>query len=159
MAGGMSTFTLIHVLISIVGIVSGFVVVAAMLKGRRPGGWTLVFLASTVATSVTGFGFHRSQLLPSHVVGILSLVLLAAAILAFYVFALARAWRWVYVVCAVAALYFNVFVLIVQAFLKVPALHALAPQQNELPFVLAQGAVLVAFVALGIAAVRRFLPR
>lgn len=154
----MSTFTLIHVLISIVGIVSGFVVVAAMLKGRRPNGWTLVFLASTVATSVTGFGFHRSQLLPSHIVGILSLVLLAAAILAFYVFALARAWRWVYVVCGVAALYFNVFVLIVQAFLKVPMLHALAPQQNELPFVLAQGAVLVAFVALGFAAVRRFHP-
>ena len=112
----------------------------------------------TVATSVTGFGFRRDQLLPSHIVGIISLVLLAVAILALYVYALRGAWRWVYVASAVASLYLNFFVLIVQAFLKVPALHALAPTQNEPPFALVQGIALIAFIALGAVAVRRFHP-
>jgi hypothetical protein len=129
-----------------------------MLKSNLLTGWTLLFLATTVATSVTGFGFHREQLLPSHIVGIISLVLLAVAILALYVFALRGAWRRIYVVTAVASLYLNVFVLIVQGFLKVPALHALAPTQNDPPFAIAQGIALIAFIAIGIAAARRFRP-
>jgi hypothetical protein len=155
---GMSTFTTIHVALSLVGIASGLVAVAGMLKSNLLTGWTLLFLATTVATSVTGFGFHREQLLPSHIVGIISLVLLAVAILALYVFALRGAWRRIYVVTAVASLYLNVFVLIVQGFLKVPALHALAPTQNDPPFAIAQGIALIAFIAIGIAAARRFRP-
>jgi hypothetical protein len=155
---GMSTFTFVHVALSLIGIFTGLVVVAGMLKSNRLAGWTLVFLATTVATSVTGFGFHREQLLPSHIVGIISLVLLAVAILALYVFALRRSWRWVYVVTAVMSLYLNVFVLVVQAFLKVPALHALAPNGSEPPFAIAQGIVLLAFIAIGVAAVRKFHP-
>lgn len=154
----MSTFTTIHVALSLVGIASGLVAVAGMLKSNLLTGWTLLFLATTVATSVTGFGFHREQLLPSHIVGIISLVLLAVAILALYVFALRGAWRRIYVVTAVASLYLNVFVLIVQGFLKVPALHALAPTQNDPPFAIAQGIALIAFIAIGIAAARRFRP-
>jgi hypothetical protein len=155
---GMSTFTTIHVALSLVGIASGLVAVAGMLKSNLLTGWTLLFLATTVATSVTGFGFHREQLLPSHIVGIISLVLLAVAILALYVFALRGAWRRIYVVTAVASLYLNVFVLIVQGFLKVPALHALAPTQNDPPFAIAQGIALIAFIAIGTAAARRFRP-
>jgi hypothetical protein len=156
---GISTFTFIHVALSLVGIVSGVVVVAGMLKSNLLAGWTLLFLATTVATSVTGFGFHREQLLPSHIVGIISLILLAVAILALYVFALRGAWRRIYVVTAVASLFLNVFVLIVQGFLKVPALHALAPTQNEPPFAIAQGIALIAFIAIGISAARKFHPR
>jgi hypothetical protein len=156
---GMSTFTFMHVALSLVGIVSGVVVVAGMLKSNLLAGWTLLFLATTVATSVTGFGFHREQLLPSHIVGIISLILLAVAILALYVFALRGAWRRIYVVTAVASLFLNVFVLIVQGFLKVPALHALAPTQNEPPFAIAQGFALIAFIAIGISAARKFHPR
>jgi hypothetical protein len=155
---GMSTFTAIHVALSLVGIASGLVAVAGMLKSNLLTGWTLLFLATTVATSVTGFGFHREQLLPSHIVGIISLVLLAVAILALYVFALRGAWRRIYVVTAVASLYLNVFVLIVQGFLKVPALHALAPTQNDPPFAIAQGIALIAFIAIGTAAARKFRP-
>jgi hypothetical protein len=155
---GMSTFTTIHVALSLVGIASGLVAVAGMLKSNLLTGWTLLFLATTVATSVTGFGFHREQLLPSHIVGIISLVLLAVAILALYVFALRGAWRRIYVVTAVASLYLNVFVLIVQGFLKVPALHALAPTQNDPPFAIAQGIALIAFIAIGTAAARKFRP-
>ncbi|MDR3388101.1 MAG: hypothetical protein P4L92_13715 [Rudaea sp.] len=153
---GMTTFTFVHVALSLIGILAGFVVVFGLLTSRRLVGWTLLFLAATVATSVTGFGFPFDHLLPSHIVGIISLIVLAFAILALYVFRLARAWRWIYVLTAVLALYLNVFVLIVQAFLKVPALHALAPTQNESPFAIAQGAALVAFIILGSIAVKRF---
>jgi hypothetical protein len=155
---GMSTFTFIHVALSLAGIASGLVVVAGMLKSDLVANGTLLFLATTVATSVTGFGFQRDHLLPSHIVGIISLALLTVAILALYVYALHGAWRWIYVSTAVASLYLNFFVLIVQLFLKIPALHALAPTQNEPPFATAQGIALVAFVALGAAAVRRFHP-
>lgn len=153
---GMPLFTFIHVLLSVIGIVSGLVVAAGLVRSRHFGGWTVVFLATTFATSLTGFGFHRDQVLPSHVVGVISIAFLALALLALYVFALARAWRRVYVVCAIVALYLNVFVLVVQAFQKVPALHDLAPTQSELPFLFAQALVLVAFVVLGVRAVLRF---
>ncbi len=157
---GMSTaaFTLFHVILSLIGIVSGIVVLIGMLGSKRLRGWTGLFLATTVLTSVTGFFFPRDQILPSHIVGIISLVVLAVAILALYVYRLAGAWRWTYVASAVLALYFNVFVLVVQAFLKMPFLNALAPTQKEPPFVIVQGVVLLIFVALGIWAVRSFHP-
>ena len=155
---GMSTetFTLVHVILSLAGIGSGLVVLYGLLTGKRLDGWTAVFLATTVATSVTGFGFPIDHLLPSHKVGFISLLALAVAIVARYPLRLAGAWRRVYVVCAALALYLNVFVGVVQAFLKVPALKALAPRQTEAPFVVAQAAVLVVFVVLGSLAAIRF---
>jgi len=153
---GMTTFTFVHVVISLIGIASGFVVTYGMLNGKRLDGWTAVFLVSTVLTSVTGFGFPFFVLLPSHKIGVLSLVLLAAAIVGRYVRHLAGAWRWIYVVSAVLAQYFNVFVLIVQLFRKVPALQALAPTQAEPPFFLTQLVVLALIVWLTVVAVKRF---
>jgi hypothetical protein len=147
-----STFTFVHVLISLVGIVSGLIVVFGMLKGKRLDGWTAIFLSTTVLTSVTGFLFPIEHLTPGIVIGILSLILLAAAILARYTFHLSGAWSRTYVITAAISLYLNVFVLIVQSFEKVPSLHALAPTQKELPFKIAQLIVLVLFVALTIAA-------
>jgi len=152
----LETYTFLHVLISLVGIGSGLVVLFGLLNGKRLDRWTALFLATTVATSVTGFGFPFDHLLPSHKVGILSLLVLAVAILARYPFHLAGVWRRVYVVCAVVALYFNVFVGVVQAFLKVPVLKAMAPKQTEPPFVVAQGIVLTLFVVLGVLAAIRF---
>jgi hypothetical protein len=151
-----STFTLLHVLLSLVGIGSGLVVVFGLLTGKRLDGWTALFLATTVATNVTGFLFPFHQLLPSHKVGILSLVVLAVVILARYAFHLAGVWRRTYVIGAVIALYLNVFVAVVQAFLKVPALKALAPTQKELPFLVAQLVVLLVFVGLTVFAAKRF---
>ncbi len=151
-----STFTFVHVLLSLVGIGSGFVVVFGLLTGKRLEGWTALFLATTVATSVTGFLFPFDHLLPSHKVGIISLVVLAVAILARYAFHLTGAWRRIYVISATVALYLNVFVFIVQAFEKVPALRAMAPTQKEPPFLVAQLVVLTLFVVLGIFAAKRF---
>ena len=152
----LETFTVVHVVLSLVGIASGFVVMAGFLA-RKPGeAWNALFLITTVATSVTGFGFPVDRLLPSHVVGIISLVVLAVAIFALYTFHLRDAWGLTYVVSAAAALYLNVFVGVVQAFQRVPVLRAMAPHQTELPFVVAQLVVLAAFIALTIAAARRF---
>jgi hypothetical protein len=156
---GMSVFTSVHVLLSLVGIISGLMVAVGLVKSEARGGWTALFLASTIATSVTGFFFPFDRFLPSHWVGVLSLILLAAAVLGRYVYGLAGAWRWIYVATAMAALYFNVFVLVVQVFQKFPALHALAPTQSEPPFAITQGIVLLLFVALGIVAARAFHPR
>jgi hypothetical protein len=154
----MSTFTLIHVLISLVGIGSGLVVAYGLLESKRFDNWTLLFLATTLATSVTGFLFPFHGFTPAIGVGILSVILLTVAIVARYVFHLQSFWRWLFVVSAVTALYFNVFVLIVQSFQKIAALKALAPTQSEPPFVIAQGAALLIFVALGALAIRRFRP-
>jgi len=155
---GISTpaYTLIHVALSLIGIVSGFVALFGMFTAERFDRSTAVFLITTAATSLTGFGFPFHGLLPAHKLGILSLLVLAIAVLARYVFHLSGPWRWIYVVTAQLALYFNVFVLVVQAFEKVPTLKALAPTQSEAPFLIAQLLVLAAFVALTIAAVRRF---
>ena len=155
---GMSTatFTLVHVVISLIGIGSGLVVAFGLLNARRLDRWTALFLVTTVATSVTGFGFPYEHLLPSHKVGIISLVALTVAILARYSFHLAGAWRWIYVVTAMIALYLNVFVLIVQAFLKVPVLKAMAPTQSEPPFLVTQLVVLAIFVALTILEAKTF---
>jgi hypothetical protein len=151
-----SAFTAVHVVLSLVGIGSGLVVLLGLRADRARGGWTLLFLATTVATSVTGFAFPFDHLLPSHKVGIISLVALAVAILARYALHLAGAWRRIYVVCAAVALYLNVFVGVVQAFQKVPALAAAAPNQTELPFVVTQLIVLVLFIVLTIGSAKRF---
>ncbi|HTQ01521.1 MAG TPA: hypothetical protein VMN56_19550 [Casimicrobiaceae bacterium] len=153
-----STFTLVHVVISLVGIVAGLVVLAGFLSSRLVPGWTSLFLATTILTDVTGYFFPRDRILPSHIVGAISLAILAIALLALYRNRLAGAWRWIYVVTAVAALYLNAFVLVAQAFLKIPSLHALAPTGSEPPFAAAQGIVLVAFIVLGFLSVRRFHP-
>jgi len=155
---GMSTFTFLHVLISLVGIGTGLVVAYGLLASQRLETWTACFLVTTVATSVTGFLFPFHGFTPAIGVGILSMIVLIAAILALYVFRLAGAWRWVYVGGAVIALYFNVFVLIVQSFQKIAPLKALAPTQTEPPFLIAQVAALLFFIAVGIGAVRRFHP-
>jgi hypothetical protein len=155
---GLQPFTFAHVLISLIAIATGFVVLFGLLNAKRLEGWTGVFLVTTVATSVTGFGFPIDIILPSHIVGIISLVVLAVAIIARYAFRLAGPWRVVYVIGAGIALYLNVFVLVVQLFRKVPALNALAPTQSEPPFALTQGAVLVVFVVLVAAAAMRFRP-
>jgi hypothetical protein len=157
---GMSiaTFTLVHVILSLIGIVTGIIVVLAMMASRLLPGWTLVFLATTILTSVTGYFFPVDKILPSHIVGAISLVVLALAVIALYRFRVAGSWRWIYAVTAVFSLYLNVFVLVVQGFLKIGGLKALAPTQTEPPFVIAQGIVLVAFIAIGYFAVRRFHP-
>src|SRR5262249_24365893 len=148
----LATYTLLHTLIALVGIVSGLGVVLGWTAGKARPRWTAVFLAATVATSVTGYGFPFERLLPSHVVGAISLVVLAVAIAARYAFGLRGIWRRAYVISAVIGLYLNVFVGVVQSFLKVPALHALAPGQTEPPFVGSQGLLLLAFVVLAGAA-------
>jgi hypothetical protein len=157
---GMSTsaFTLLHVVLSLIGIVAGIVVAAAMLSSRTANGWTALFLATTVLTSVTGFLFPRDQILPSHIVGAVSLAVLIIAIAALYGFRLARSWRWVYVVSALVALYLNVFVLVAQSFQKIAALNALAPTQSDPGFIVAQLIVLAIFIVLGVKAVRSFHP-
>ena len=155
---GMSTgtYTLLHVLISLVGIGSGLVVMFGFLTGKRFDGWTVLFLIATILTSVTGFGFPVDHLLPSHVIAVLSLLIMAVAILARYVFHLSGAWRSTYVVAAAIALYLNVFVLVVQTFMKVPAVHALAPTQKEPPFLIAQIVVMLIFIGLTVLAVKKF---
>jgi hypothetical protein len=147
---GMTLLTFVHVAISLVGIASGFVVLRGLLTDRRLDGWTAIILASTVATSVTGFFFPFQRLLPSHVLGIISLVVLAIPIVARYSRRLSGAWRWIYAVSAVMALYLNFFVLIVQSFQKVPALHDAAPNQTEAPFVITQLVALTVFVLFAV---------
>jgi hypothetical protein len=129
-----------------------------MLASRRLPVLTALFLATTVLTSVTGFIFPFTTLLPSHVVGIISLAALAIALAAVYAFRLAGPWRWIYVASAALALYLNVFVLVVQAFQKISFLQPLAPTQAEAPFIVAQVVALAVFVVLGFLAVRRFHP-
>ena len=154
----MTTFTLVHVVLSLVGILAGLVAMGELVGGRTRAGVTALFLATTAATSLTGFGFPFHRFLPSHAVGVISLLVLALALLARYGRRLAGGWPRVYAVTAVCALYLNVFVLVAQLFQKVPALKALAPTQSEPPFLIAQVVVLVLFVVLGVRAVKRFRP-
>jgi hypothetical protein len=153
----LASFTQLHVIISLIAIVSGLVVVLGMLGAKRMPGLTALFLVTTAATSVTGFMFP-TPFDPADVIGIISLVFLALAILALYTYRLAGAWRGAYVVGAVVSLYLNCFVLVVQSFMKVPFFHDLAPTQKEPPFAVAQGVVLILFIGLGIAAFRKFRP-
>jgi hypothetical protein len=159
----LSTFVTVHVIISLVGIVAGIIVMFGLLTSSRMPGLTAIFLLFTILTSATGFLISpllSEKLLPSHMIGILSLVLLAIACVALYGMKLSGAWRWIYAVTALLSLYFNVFVLVIQSFLKVPALHALAPSvpPSEPPFAVVQGIVLVFFVIVIIGAVRRYRP-
>ena len=154
---GVQTCALpIYVVLSLIGIATGFVVMFALIKAKQLNGWNTWFLWTTIATSVTGYMFPFHKLLPSHIVGALSLVALALAVFALYKRRLAGAWRRTYAITSVVALYFNVFVLIAQLFEKVPALRVLAPTQSEAPFKVTQLVVLVAFVLLGIFAAKRF---
>lgn len=153
---GMTTFVFVHVVISLIGIVSGIIVMVGMFGGKRLDGWTAVFLLTTVLTSVTGFLLPAHRFMPSHGVGIVSMVVLVLAILARYTFHLAGGWRRTYIITAMIALYLNVFVLVAQAFGKVPALKAMAPTQSEPPFLVSQIVVMVLFVVFTIVAARGF---
>ena len=158
---GMSvaTFTIVHVIISLIGIVSGLIVLFGMFGSRRLPGWTALFLLTTILTSVTGFMLPSVGLTPARVFGVISLLLLAAALLALYGFRLGGAWRWIYAGGAVVALYLNCFVLVVQSFLKIPFLHPLAPTASEPPFLVAEGILFAIFVVLGIVALIKFHPQ
>lgn len=151
-------FTLFHVIISLAGIGFGLMAVYGLLSSKLWGSITLLFLATTALTSLTGFFFHRDHILPSHIVGAISLLVLALTALGLYAFGLRGTWRAVFVVGATISLYFNVFVLVAQAFQKIPGLHALAPTGTEPAFAVAQILVLLAFIAIGVLAVRRFRP-
>jgi len=156
----LSTVTAVHVFISLIAIVSGVIVMFGLLGSNRRPGLTATFLLFTILTSATGFLFPFDKLLPSHVIGIVSLLLLAIACVALYGMKLSGAWRWIYVLSAMVALYLNVFVLIIQSFLKLGPLHALAPSvpPSEPPFAIAQGILLLFFIVVTIGAVRRFRP-
>ena len=159
----LATFVQVHVVISLIGIVAGIIVMFGMLGSKRMPGLTALFLSTTILTSATGFlipPLVTEKFLPSHLFGFLSLGLLAVACFALYGKKLLGAWRWIYVLTALISLYLNVFVLVIQSFLKVPALHALAPSvpPAEPPFAIAQGIVLVFFVVAIIGAVRRYRP-
>ncbi len=156
----LSTITTLHVIISLIGIASGIVVMFGLLGSNRMPGLTAIFLLFTILTSATGFLFPFEKLLPSHMIGIISLVLLAIACIALYGMKLSGAWRGIYVVTAMISLYLNVFVLVIQGFLKIGPLHALAPSvpPSEPPFAVVQGLVLLFFVIVMIGSVRRFRP-
>lgn len=141
-------FTVLHVIISLIAIVAGFIAMGGMLASKKPDGWTTVFLVTTVLTSVTGFMFPINGFTPALGTGIVSSIVLIVALLAFYAYHLEGVWRSVYVVTAVAALYLNVFVLVVQSFLKIPPLKAIAPTGSEPPFVVVQGFALIGCIAL-----------
>jgi hypothetical protein len=156
----LSTITTLHVIISLIGIASGIVVMFGLLGSNRMPGLTAIFLLFTILTSATGFLFPFEKLLPSHMIGIISLVLLAIACIALYGMKLSGAWRAIYVLTAMISLYLNVFVLVIQGFLKIGPLHALAPSvpPSEPPFAVVQGLVLLFFVIVIIGTVRRFRP-
>jgi len=154
---GMSPLLFVHVVISLVGIATGFVMLYGLLH-KPHGGWTAAFLITTILTSLTGFPLPATQLLPSHIVGIISIVLLGIAVYAIYGKHLVGPWRWIYVTTAVASLYLNVFVGVVQSFQKLAFLKPLAPTQSEAPFLIAQIVVLGLFVVLGFMAVKKFRP-
>jgi phosphoglycerol transferase MdoB-like AlkP superfamily enzyme len=154
----IAQFTLLHVIISIVAIASGIAVAVGMLGSHRMVGWTMVFLVTTILTSVTGFMFPIKGFTPAIGVGTILLLILLVTLIALYNRHLTGAWRWIYVSTAVIALWFNVFVLIAQSFQKVPSLKTLAPTGAEPPFLIVQGAALAVFVMLGIAAALKFRP-
>ena len=156
---GMTLFTTIHVVITLIAMVAGLIAIFGMIGNERRDTVNGVFLRFTVLTSVTGFLFPIHGLTPALILGMMSMAVLAIALAARYRFAMQGSWRWAYVVTAVIAQYFNSFVLVVQSFLKIPALHVLAPQGNEPPFAIAQGAVLLLYVVLGYLSVKRFRPQ
>ena len=154
----LENFTLLHVIISLIGIVSGLIVLGGMFGSNRLPGWTAIFLLTTVLTSVTGFMFPGTTLTPARIFGIISLCVLVPALIARYAFGMRGLWRWIYVGGAVIALYLNVFVLVAQSFAKIPVLKPLAPTQSEPPFLASELFVLVIFILLGIMALIKFHP-
>jgi len=155
---GMTPLVFAHTALSLIGIVAGLVALLGLLSASRLPRWTALFLAATILTSASGFVLPADHIKPSHVVGVVSLVVLAIALYALYVQRLRGAWRWIYAGAAVAALWLNVFVLIAQAFLKIDVLKAFAPTGSEPPFAITEGVGLVVFVILGLVAVIRFHP-
>lgn len=157
---GMSveTFTLLHVVISLIAIAAGLVVVSGWLAGQRFSGWTNAFLITTVLTTLTGFMFPITKFTPAIGVGILSAVVLVVAMSSLYVFRLSGVWRLVFLTASITAFYLNVFVAVVQAFQKLEALRRLAPTQSELPFVVVQAAVLLTFMVVGYLSIQRYQP-
>jgi hypothetical protein len=157
---GMSiaTFTLLHVIISLIGIASGLIVLFGMFGAHRLPGWTALFLLTTVLTSVTGFLFPATTLTPGAIFGIASLVVLLPTVLALYLFHLHGWWRWIYTGGAVVALYLNVFVLVAQSFDKIPILQPFGPTHSKPPFLITEAVVLAIFVVLGIMALVKFHP-
>jgi len=151
-------FLEIHVALSLVALVAGLVVLYGLLTGQTFSGWTVLFLATLILTSVTGFPLPPFGFDPPRAVGTLSLILLAIAVIAIYGFKIGGAWRWIYIVTAMTALYLDAFVGVIQAFAKIPFLHELAPTQSEPPFLIVQLIVLAIFVVLGFLAVRRYHP-
>jgi hypothetical protein len=154
----LSAYTILHVIICFIAIGTGFVIVSGMLANKRLDGWTFWFLLFTALTNLTGFGFPFDHLLPSHFLGIFSMLATLAAIVARYMFDMQGAWRGPYVIAATIALWTNMFALVAQSFGKIPALHALAPAQSEPPFLIAELVMLIIFVVLGAAAMRKFHP-
>lgn len=155
---GMPPLTFLHVALSVIGIFTGFIVVFGMIGGKQLSGWNGIFLLTTALTSITGFFFPFHGMTPGIILGIISLVVLAVTVPSWYVFHLAGVWRKIYAVTASIALYLNVFVLVAQLFLKVPALHALAPTGSESPFLISEAVVVAIFLGLTIAAAKKFRP-
>ncbi|HEY1995177.1 MAG TPA: hypothetical protein VGG81_12290 [Edaphobacter sp.] len=152
----LSTYTTLHVLISLIGIGTGFIVLFGLINGRLLSPWNGVFLVTTILTSLTGFAFPNTKVTPGIILGVLSLIVLAIALIALYGFHLRGAWRRTYAITAMIALYFNVFVLVAQTFEHVPAFHALAPTGTETPFKVAQLLLLVLFAVLISVAAKKF---
>jgi hypothetical protein len=152
----LSTYTTLHVLISLIGIGSGFIVLYGLINGKLLSPWNVVFLVTTILTSLTGFGFPNDKVTPGIILGVLSMIVLAIALVALYLFHLRAGWRRTYAITAMIALYFNVFVLIAQTFEHVPTFHALAPTGTETPFKVAQTLLLVLFAVLITAAAKKF---
>jgi hypothetical protein len=152
----LATYTIVHVIISLVGIGSGLIVLFGLLNGKLLSPWNGLFLLTTVLTSVTGFFFPYTKITPGIILGVLSLITLAIALFALYARHLSGGWRRTYAVTALIALYFNVFVLVAQLFEKVPAIHALAPTQTEPPFKIAQLLLLILTIVLITLAAKKF---
>ena len=154
----VSAFTELHVIISLIGIATGLVFLAGMIAGRWLDRWNVAFLVTTILTSVTGFFFPIKQVGPPHIVGAISLLVLAVALFALYARGRTGAWRVIYIGAAIFALYLNAFVGVVQTFQKISFFNRLAPMGNEPPFLVAQGAVLIFFLILGWQSMRRTMP-
>jgi len=153
-----TTYVGFHTWISLIALAAGFVMTAGLIRGRDLPGWTALFMITAVATSLTGFGFPFTGVLPSHVVGVVALALLAAAVLARYRYQLAGRWRWIYAVTAVSSVYLLAFVGVAQSFQKVPFLKGSGPTPSQMGFAIVEVVVLAAFAGLAVAAVRTFRP-
>jgi len=152
----IAAFTMLHVIISLIAIGTGFIVLFGLINGKLLSPWNVVFLVTTILTSLTGFAFPNDKVTPGIILGVLSMIVLAIALAALYIFHLKGGWRRTYAITAMLALYFNVFVLIAQTFEHVPVFHALAPTGTETPFKVAELLLLLLFIVLITAAAKKF---